>query len=234
MKTKKELLSTILYEKSEIPVFLQFRKNVLKFIIVFFPLTTFVLLFTLIALLANFQYLRSHFKQSAPQIVSELKQKNLDLNAQILAITNSQKELETRLSTSDTVETDQFSIFKKPVGQKDFTQTPIFAIDSLLIEPSANAITISFNLKNLNEEVKQSGHIFVVMQEKSSLQIYPSEGLPSAGEKIPFSAGEAYATARFRPVKATFSLLDATNTPVFTVVVYNRQGDIIMKERLTK
>ncbi|MBY0413312.1 MAG: hypothetical protein K2Q18_04070, partial [Bdellovibrionales bacterium] len=69
--------------------------------------------------------------------------------------------------------------------------------------------------------------IVVLMKNELAIQTYPLQALGGSDFQINYSAGEPFATQRFRPVDASFVKPRKSGNYSFTVFIFSRTGDLI-------
>lgn len=120
------------------------------------------------------------------------------------------------------------SIFKPVQGQKDRTRPAQISLSGFNVVTLRDTINFKFNITPLlPNEQKIAGHILVIMKGETGLQVYPQMSLNAPDAQISYSAGESFATQRFRPVDANFLKPRKSGQFVFTVLIFARNGDLI-------
>lgn len=120
------------------------------------------------------------------------------------------------------------SIFKPVAGQKDRTRPAQLSLSGFNVVSLRDTISLKFNITPLlPNEQKIAGHILVIMKGETGLQVYPQMSLNAPDAQISYSAGESFATQRFRPVDASFLKPRKSGQFVFTVLIFARNGDLI-------
>lgn len=120
------------------------------------------------------------------------------------------------------------SLFKPVQGQKDRTRPAQISLSGFNAVSLRDTISLRFNITPLlPNEQKIAGHILVIMKGETGLQVYPQMSLNAPDAQISYSAGESFATQRFRPVDASFLKPRKSGQFVFTVLIFARNGDLI-------
>lgn len=126
------------------------------------------------------------------------------------------------------------SFFKPIHGQKDKTRPASLNLTGIKVSSTKDNVNLQFNIINLlGGEVKLAGHIIVLMKSDTGIQIYPQQALIANDFQINYSAGESFATQRFRPVDASFSHPKKAGNYSFTVFIFARGGDLIHYQNMT-
>lgn len=120
------------------------------------------------------------------------------------------------------------TLFKPVQGQKDRTRPAQISLGGFNVASLRDTISLRFNITPLlPNEQKISGYILVIMKGETGLQVYPQMSLNAPDAQISYSAGESFATQRFRPVEASFLKPRKSGQFVFTVLIFARNGDLI-------
>ena len=120
------------------------------------------------------------------------------------------------------------SLFKPVIGQKDRTRPAQISLSGFNVTSLRDTISLRFNITPLlPNEQKIAGHILVIMKGETGLQVYPQMSLNAPDAQISYSAGESFATQRFRPVDASFLKPRKSGQFVFTVLIFAKNGDLI-------
>jgi len=121
------------------------------------------------------------------------------------------------------------SLFKPQAHLKDKTKPASLKLEDFKGLFTKENLSLQFNIVNLlGGDVKLAGHIIVVMKSEESIQVYPANTLLGNSDfQINYSAGEPFATQRFRPVNATFRRPKKPGTFHFTVFIFAKNGDLL-------
>lgn len=127
-----------------------------------------------------------------------------------------------------TLNLSYLSLFKPVQGQKDLTRPAQISLSGFSVVTLRDTISLKFNITPLTpREQKIAGHILVIMKGETGLQVYPQMSLNAPESQISYSAGEPFATQRFRPVDASFLKPRKSGQFVFSVLIFARNGDLI-------
>lgn len=127
-----------------------------------------------------------------------------------------------------TLNLSYLSLFKPVQGQKDRTRPAQISLSGFNVVSLRDTISLKFNITPLTpRDQKIAGHILVIMKGETGLQVYPQMSLNAPESQISFSAGEPFATQRFRPVDASFLKPRKSGQFVFTVLIFAKNGDLI-------
>lgn len=127
-----------------------------------------------------------------------------------------------------TLNLSYLSLFKPVQGQKDLTRPAQISLSGFNVVTLRDTISLKFNITPLTpREQKIAGHILVIMKGETGLQVYPQMSLNAPESQISYSAGEPFATQRFRPVDASFLKPRKSGQFVFSVLIFARNGDLI-------
>ncbi len=144
------------------------------------------------------------------------------------SIKNTPLELANGKLSSQALGLSYLSIFKPVQGQKDRTRPAQLSLSGFNVATLRDTINFKFNITPLlPNEQKLAGHILVIMKGETGLQVYPQMSLNAPDAQISYSAGESFATQRFRPVDASFLKPRKSGQFVFTVLIFARNGDLI-------
>lgn len=127
-----------------------------------------------------------------------------------------------------TLDLSYLSLFKPVQGQKDLTRPAQISLSGFNVVTLRDTISLKFNITPLTpRDQKIAGHILVIMKGETGLQVYPQMSLNAPESQISYSAGEPFATQRFRPVDANFLKPRKSGQFVFTVLIFSKNGDLI-------
>jgi hypothetical protein len=121
------------------------------------------------------------------------------------------------------------SLFKPIQSQKNRTNPPSLSLNDFKVVNNRDFINLQFNIINLlGGDIKLSGHIVVLLKNDQILEVYPMNALGTPGDfQINYTAGEPFATQRFRPVDASFIKPKKGGNYVFAVFIFAKNGDLI-------
>jgi hypothetical protein len=131
-------------------------------------------------------------------------------------------------STVNSIGLSTLSLFRPIQGQKDRTRPAVLNLSGFKAEVSRDNVNLKFNIiPAATDDSKISGHIIVLMKNELAIQAYPLQALGGNDFQINYSAGEPFATQRFRPVDAGFVKPRKSGNYSFTVFIFSRTGDLI-------
>lgn len=121
------------------------------------------------------------------------------------------------------------SLFKPVQNQKDKTRPASLSLNDFKVVNMRDTVNLQFNIINLlGNDVKLAGHIMVLMKSDTMIEVYPINALNSPCDfQINYTAGEPFATQRFRPVDASFPKPRKPGNHVFTVFIFAKNGDLL-------
>ncbi len=121
------------------------------------------------------------------------------------------------------------SLFKPVQNQKDKTRPASLSLNDFKVVNMRDTVNLQFNIINLlGNDVKLAGHIMVLMKSDTMIEVYPINALNSPRDfQINYTAGEPFATQRFRPVDASFPKPRKPGNHVFTVFIFAKNGDLL-------
>lgn len=130
--------------------------------------------------------------------------------------------------TINSIGLSTLSLFKPIQGQKDRTRPAVLNLSGFKAEIGRDNVNLKFNIiPATTDDSKISGHIIVLMKNELAIQAYPLQALGGNDFQINYSAGEPFATQRFRPVDAGFVKPKKSGNYSFTVFIFSRTGDLI-------
>lgn len=130
--------------------------------------------------------------------------------------------------TINSIGLSTLSLFKPIQGQKDRTRPAVLNLSGFKAEIGRDNVNLKFNIiPAVTDDSKISGHIIVLMKNELAIQAYPLQALGGNDFQINYSAGEPFATQRFRPVDAGFVKPRKSGNYSFTVFIFSRTGDLI-------
>jgi hypothetical protein len=120
---------------------------------------------------------------------------------------------------------------KKPYALQNLTTKKLLKVENTTLEDSAGKRVLRFQLINTGSELERvTGHVFVFQIDSRGLAPYPAMTQQEWLEGIRYNKGESFAVARLRPVEAPFPPADSEAR--FLVVVFNREGDLLIRQEL--
>lgn len=120
------------------------------------------------------------------------------------------------------------SLFRPIQGQRDRTRPATVNLSGFKVIINRDSANFQFNIiPALGKEEKLAGHIVAVMKNELGIQVYPLNALSGSETQINYSAGEPFATQRFRPVDASFLKPRKAGNYTFTVYIFAKNGDLL-------
>lgn len=128
----------------------------------------------------------------------------------------------------------------EPVSTSDYTESssPILVeIEDLKVKRDRSTIDVTFRIvnKQLNEE-PIGGYIFMLASirdsDRSEVWVYPSSPLK---DRLPinYRRGQRFFIQRFKSISSKYTLSRSTDKPlILEILVYNRDGELILKKVL--
>ena len=136
--------------------------------------------------------------------------------------------------TINSIGLSTLSFFKPIQGQKDRTKPAVLSLSGFKTVVNRDTLNLQFNIiPTTPEDDKISGHIIVLMKNELGISAYPIQALGSNDFQINYSAGETFATQRFRPVDANFIKPKKSGYYSFTVFIFAKNGDLIHFQTLS-
>jgi hypothetical protein len=158
--------------------------------------------------------------------------KVMTLENEIKSLTESNKQLQDKLSGLGTVGTTQDEPFlmgiKKPYGMQNLMSENKVSLDQFELIQDQNKTYLKFQIINTNSETKVSGHVLVFMISESGLMAYPADANTSIGGGVKFSMGEPFSVSRLRPTNAEFLHRLGGEMVKFVIYIFSREGDLIL------
>jgi hypothetical protein len=230
----REKLSLVIYEHDRRPRFFELSKASYRTLLIGLPLVTMIALLALGSVLIYFREIRAVAMRKEPQIIQSLKDEKLRLQAREQELIFTNKELETKLATTD-IDAEGLSatlgLFKLTPGMEDLSANPILGIEDVNVKSNEDKVILNFNLVNLLSETnRQVGYIFALIISGNKIHVYPEDAFNDSDPLISFNKGEYFATARFRPVEAAFNKSSIGNRGLVKVLLFSRTGDLLAKK----
>lgn len=131
-------------------------------------------------------------------------------------------------ATVNSIGLSTLSLFKPIQGQRDRTRPATLNLSGFKAMVGRDSVNLQFNIiPAVTDDSKISGHIIVLMKNELAIQAYPLGALGGSDFQINYSAGETFATQRFRPVDASFVKPRKSGNYSFTVFIFSRTGDLL-------
>lgn len=238
MKSSK--FSFLVYDSSHAPRYFEIKKNLFRFLFLGLPSLSLLLISGLIA---TGVYLKktdlpkfAHYLGPS-QRTKELEKENKHLQNELKSLRKENIQLlsktkpETLPPNPDIL--DSLIFFKPQPGQKDITESIEIKIQQVKTTTYKKNLKIDFAIVNMNRVGQRTnGHIFILMQSKDKIHIWPNTAFNNIPFSIRFDSGEHFSTFRFRPVTALFSRPHKTVKVFFKILIFNKDGDLILEETI--
>lgn len=168
-----------------------------------------------------------------PDLPSTDDTKLKDLQAQLTELETSNKALQVKMSATAGGEVDVWiGPVKKPYALQDLRAKKLLKTENIILEDKAGKRVLKFQLINNGPEVDRVyGHVFVFQMDSRGQSAYPAMTNQEWLEGIRFNKGESFAVSRLRPVEASFPPADSDAR--FLIVIFNREGDLILRQVLS-
>lgn len=235
MKSNEKKLSFILYQEEKAPQIFEIKKNILKFLLIAFPILAFLFLLTIVTGTLYFRKIKTFAEKQESQTLRDLKVKNALFLTKEKNYTNEIKNLQNKLARPSTSGLGTLSLFKTTNGQIDQTKKSPIILEAIKTRKVGKKVQVTFNMKNKNENgSKISGYLFILTKVGNSIKSYPTDSITNMDFQIPFNKGESFGFSRFRPVKVALRPPKGAKTLSFKVLVFSRIGDLIFQEFITQ
>ncbi len=223
----------ILHDHPEPPRLLVIPKTTLKRFLITLPLG---IVFVLVITLGFSLWWKSPSasRVSMPTLPGQADvSSNSDAEAELKALKLSQVAMQNKLAQTTLSETELWlGPVKKPYALQDLTAKSPLKLENIALEDGAGKRVLRFNLINTGAaEDRVTGHVFVFQIDNRGLAPYPAMTTQEWLEGIRYNKGESFAVARLRPVEAPFPPADSDSR--FLVIVFNREGDLLIRQELT-
>ncbi|RLA65554.1 MAG: hypothetical protein DRQ88_01995 [Epsilonproteobacteria bacterium] len=234
MKNDKKL-SFILYQEEKTPQIFEIKKNILKFLIIAFPIMAFLFLATIVTGTLYFRKIKTFAEKQESQILKELKVKNALFLKKEKEYKKVAEKLQNKLAAAPATGLGTLSLFKTSNGQIDQTKKSPIVLDSIRTKKLGTKVQLNFNLKNERENgAKIAGYLFIITKSGNNLRVYPKNSISNNEYQIAFNKGESFGFSRFRPVRATFPLPKGLKSMSYKILVFSRVGDLIFQKFITQ
>lgn len=224
-------VSIVIYDSPLPPRYLRFSKKFIRTLFVVIPVSLGIIVIGL--LLAGLgSRLRDTPAPTLPSVLSGEESKVMTLENEIKSLTESNKQLQDKLSGQGTVGTTQDEPFlmgiKKPYGMQNLMSENKVSLDQFELVQDQNNTNFKFQIISTNSETKVSGHVLVFMISESGLMAYPADANTSIGGGVKFSMGEPFSVSRLRPTNAEFLHRLGGETVKFVIYIFSREGDLLL------
>ncbi|WP_127715763.1 hypothetical protein [Halobacteriovorax sp. HLS] len=231
-------LSFLLYDKKKGPIFLTTNKALLKFTFYVLPIITMICLVVVIAGSVYFKQIAEMARRKEPEIIKELKGKNLALSAQLEEIAELNKLFEKKLSSTDTsgIKLSTLSLFRAVPSQEDLSSQPLLSLDNTKFDISENKLNLKFDIVNQTTDGRKlSGYIHIQLATTNRMIFYPENEIASEDMLLSYNQGESFAFSRLRHVSANFDLTGFKDSKaLIKIIVFSRTGDVLFKKLIAQ
>jgi hypothetical protein len=234
-KENEKKLSFILYQEGKAPKIFEIKKNIIKFLIIAFPILGLLFLTTVVTGTLYFRKIKTFAENQESKSLKDLKVKNALFVKKEKEYKRTAEKLQKKLAAAPSTGLGTLALFKSTNGQIDYSlKTPI-VLESVRTKALGNQIQLNFNLKNPRKNGKKiSGYLFILNQVGDTLRIHPKDAISKKEFQIPFNKGESFGFSRFRPVKTVFPLPKSMKTMSFKILIFSKIGDLLFQEFITK
>ena len=234
-KENDKKLSFILYQEEKAPKIFEIKKNILKFLIIAFPILALLFLTTIVTGTLYFRKIKTFAENQESKALKDLKVKNALFVKKEKEYKQTADKLQKKLASVPSTGLGTLALFKATNGQIDHSLKSPIVLDSVRTRSLGNRIQLNFNLKNKSENSKKiSGYLFILSQMGNTLRVYPKDAINNKEFQIPFNKGESFGFSRFRPVKTIFPLPKGSKSISFKILVFSKIGDLLFQEFITK
>jgi hypothetical protein len=224
-------VSIVIYDSPLPPRYIKFSKKFIKTLFIVVPVLVGLIVLGGIAVALNTK-LKDTAAPTLPSILTNEESKFLSLEAEIKSLTDSNKQLQDKLSDQSTAGASQDEAFlmgiKKPYGMQNFLSQNKVSLDQFELVQDQNKTSLKFQIISTNPENRVAGHIIVFMISDSGLMAYPLEANEAIGGGIKFAMGETFAVSRLRPTTATFPQSLTGKSARFVIYIFSREGDLLL------
>ncbi len=232
IQNKSTHIEIILNDHPEPVRLIKISKKRLKF---FFLITPVFLVALFLALSATLWWREASIPIgiSLPDLPSTDESKVKEMQDQLAELETSNKTLQEKITSSQTGEIDVWiGPVKKPYALQDLRPKKLLRTENIVLEDKAGKRVLKFQLINNGPEMDRVyGHVFVFQIDSRGQSAYPAMTNQEWIEGIRFNKGETFAVSRLRPVEASFPPAD--NDARFLIVIFNREGDLILRQVLS-
>lgn len=232
IQSRDEEVSIVIYDSPLPPKYFTFKKSFLKTLLFVAPLIMLVL-FTILFIWAFGSQLKYAPKPKFPELINKDQARILELEAAVKDLSNSNKNLATKLSTTPDTQAPSEMInllnIKKPYGMQNLISKNMITLDNISLKMINNQPNLDFQIISSIQEKRISGHVFIYLLAKDQFMIYPAAPLSSMIEGIKYTQGEAFSVTRLRPTRAHFSQTSADSAK-FLIFIFSREGDLLLMQ----
>jgi len=224
-------VSIVIYDSPLPPRYLRFSKKFLRTLFTVVPISI-GLIFLSLLFIGLGSRIKATPSPTLPSVLTGNDTKILTLESEIEALTQSNQQLQDKLSGQGTVEATQDEPYlmgiKKPYGMQNLLKENKLNLDEFELVKEQNKTSLKFQIIRTNPETKVSGHILVFMISDSGLMAYPASANSSIGGGIKFSMGEPFSVSRLRPTNAEFLHRVVGESVKFVIYIFTREGDLLL------
>ncbi len=170
---------------------------------------------------------------SLPDLPSTDETKMKELQDQLVEIEKSNKILQDKMNLAPATEVEIWmGPVKRPYALQDLRAKKLLKTENIVLDDKAGKRVLKFQLINNGPEIDRVyGHVFVFQIDSRGQSAYPAMTNQEWIEGIRFNKGETFAVSRLRPVEASFPPAD--NDARFLILIFNREGDLILRQVLS-
>ena len=231
LQNKNNNISILIYEENKIPRHYQFKKITYHFFL-YTPVLFFLInIFILFGAISYTEYNKKDLRIKEPFLLKELRKQNIFLSERIFSLKKENKVITTKLTENSSQDAlSSLGLFQAIIGQKDLTNPARLFLQDFKVKRVMQGVAFKFNIKNITlNNVKIAGYIHVFASNKIFFTQYPKKKSQDSFSSL-FTDGEPFASSRYRPVSALFSL-PTSKEIYFKIIIFNRTGDLIHQQQ---
>ena len=226
------VVSIVIYDAPLPPRYLKFSKKFIRTLFIVVPVSLGLIFLTLL-LIGLGGRLKDTPAPGLPTVLTEEDSKVTELETEMKALQESNKQLQDKLSSQGTVgaataEEPFLMGIKKPYGMQNFLGENRVSLDQFELVQDQNKTALKFQIISTNPETRVAGHVLVYMISVSGLMAYPVEATAAIGGGVKYSMGEPFAVSRLRPTNAEFAHHLSGESVKFVIYIFSREGDLLL------
>lgn len=223
-------VAIVIYDAPLPPRYFRFTKKFIRTFFVVVPIL-FGLCLAGLFLWGLSPRLSSSPRPTLPEVISPMDAKVLEMENELSALQETNKQLTDKLSALPTTTTGDGPYLMgilKPYGMQNFLSQNRVTIDQIELVQESETTHLKFQIISSTPETKVTGHVLVFMVAPSGLMAYPAEANAALSSGIKFSAGEPFSVSRLRPTDATFLKIASGSSAKFVIYIFSREGDLLL------
>jgi hypothetical protein len=223
-------VAIVIYDAPLPPKYFRLTKSFIRTLLIVLPLVL-ISIFTLLIFWGLGSRLKDAPVPIMPTIISESKGRVQQLENELKALEQSNKDLAAKLASGPsaaTTEDPYLMAIKKPYGMQNLLTENKVTLDQFELVQESNKVSLKFQIIRTIPEQKVTGHIIVFMVSESGIMAYPKDANQTFSQGIKYSSGEPFSVSRLRPTNAEFlTRLSGTNVK-FIIYIFSREGDLLL------